>query len=335
LRTVKNNAMSQKRRALGLFSGGLDSMLAAAVLREQGIEVAGVVFVTPFFGPERARESAAHIALPLIEEDLMERYYPLLVAPPHGFGSRHNPCIDCHTLMLRQAGAIMESRGFDFLFTGEVLGQRPMSQHRGALLLVARESGCQDLIVRPLSARLLAPTKPELLGWVDRQRLLDISGRSRKRQIELASRFGISKYPSPAGGCLLTDPGYAKRLKELLARMDKPSRRDLELLKWGRHFRLPGGAKVVVGRTHKENEAIGLLLDNQDLILRVQGFPGPLVLASGASDQGAMAEAALLAASYSDAAEGQEVIVSARQAGQTHMVKVTAAPKGRFKEWLI
>jgi tRNA-specific 2-thiouridylase len=327
--------MSQKKRALGLLSGGLDSMLAAAVLRDQGIEVAGVTFVTPFFGPERARESAAHLDIPLIEEDFTEIYYPLLVAPPHGFGSRHNPCIDCHILMLRKAGAIMESRGFDFLFTGEVLGQRPMSQHRGSLILVARESGYQDLIVRPLSAKLLAPTRPELLGWVDRERLLDISGRSRKRQIELTSRFGITKYPSPAGGCLLTDPGYAARLKELLTRTDKPSRRDLELLKWGRHFRLPGGAKVVVGRTHKENEAISRLLESHDLALRVQGFPGPLVLVSGATDLKVMEAAGLLAASYSDAPEDLEVTVSAKQAGQTHLVKVTAAPKSRFKEWLI
>jgi tRNA-specific 2-thiouridylase len=327
--------MSQKKRALGLFSGGLDSMLAAAVLREQGLEVAGVTFVTPFFGPERSRESAAHIDIPLIEEDITEIYHPLLVAPPHGFGSRHNPCIDCHILMLREAGAIMASRSFDFLFTGEVLGQRPMSQHRGSLILVARESGCRELIVRPLSAKLLDPTQPELQGWVDRERLLDISGRSRKRQIELAARLGITKYPAPAGGCLLTDPGYASRLKELLTRTDKPSRRDLELLKWGRHFHLPGGAKVVVGRTHKENEAIGRLLQDNDLVLRVQGFPGPLVLVSGAADQAAMEEAGMLAASYSDAPEGLEVTVSARQAGQTHLVKVTAAPKSRFKEWLI
>jgi tRNA-specific 2-thiouridylase len=327
--------MSQKKRALGLFSGGLDSMLAAAVLRDQGIEVAGVTFITPFFGPERARESAAHLDIPLIEEDITEIYYPLLVAPPHGFGSRHNPCIDCHILMLREAGALMEARGFDFLFTGEVLGQRPMSQHRGSLILVARESGYQELVVRPLSAKLLAPTQPELLGWVDRERLLDISGRSRKCQMELATRYGITKYPAPAGGCLLTDPGYASRLKELLARTDKPSRRDLDLLKWGRHFRLPGGAKVVVGRTHKENEAISRLLAGGDLVLRVQGHPGPLVLVPGASDLTGMEEAAVLAASYSDAPEGVEVTVSAQQAGQTHLVKAAGVPKDRFKEWLI
>jgi tRNA-uridine 2-sulfurtransferase len=327
--------MTDKKRALGLFSGGLDSMLAATVLREQGIEAAGVVFVTPFFGAERARESAAHLGLPLLEQDITEVYYPLLINPPRGFGSQHNPCIDCHILMLREAAAILAAQGFDFLYTGEVLGQRPMSQHRGALNLVARESGCPELVLRPLSAKLLNPTRPELEGWVDRERLLDISGRGRKRQMELASRYNITKYPTPAGGCLLTDPGYATRLKELLTHTPKPSRRNLELLKWGRHFRLPEGAKVVVGRTHKENEAINRLVTSGDLVLRVQGYPGPLVLVPGASNLPGMATAAALAASYSDAPEGQEVTVTGRQEGKTHQLQATAAPKDRFKEWLI
>ena len=327
--------MTDKKRSLGLFSGGLDSMLAATVLREQGIAVAGVVFITPFFGAERARESAAHLGLPLIEQDITEVYYPLLINPPRGFGSQHNPCIDCHILMLREAATIMAAQGFNFLYTGEVLGQRPMSQHRGALNVVARESGCPELVLRPLSAKLLAPTRPELEGWVDRELLLDISGRGRKRQMELASRYGITNYPSPAGGCLLTDPGYAARLKELLTHTRKPSRRDLELLKWGRHFRLPGGVKVVVGRTHKENEAISLLLAPGDLVLRVQGYPGPLVLVPGASNLEGATEAAALTASYSDAPEGQEVAVTTRQEGNIHQLKATAAPKDRFKEWLI
>jgi tRNA-specific 2-thiouridylase len=327
--------MIRKKRALGLLSGGLDSMLASAVLREQGIEVAGVVFITPFFGAERARESAAHLGLPLLERDLTEAYYPLLVNPPHGFGRQHNPCIDCHVLMLREAAALMEAQGYDFLYTGEVLGQRPMSQHRGALNLVARESGCPDLLLRPLSAKLLQPTRPELEGWVDRERLLGLSGRGRKRQMELATHYGITQYPSPAGGCLLTDPGYAARLKELLAHIPRPSRRDLELLKWGRHFRLPGGPKVVVGRTHKENEAIGGLLTSGDLVLRVQGYPGPLVLVPGATNLEGVAEAAVLAASYSDAPEGQEVTVTCRQGEKTQLLSATAAPKHRFKEWLI
>ena len=327
--------MTDKKRGLGLFSGGLDSMLAAAVLREQGIEVAGVVFITPFFGAERARESAAHLGLPLLERDITEAYYPLLMNPPHGFGKHHNPCLDCHILMLREAAALMEARGDDFLYTGEVLGQRPMSQNRGALNLVARESGCPELILRPLSAKLLAPTRPEIMGWVDRERLLDISGRGRKRQMELAAHYGITNYPAPAGGCLLTDPGYAARLKELLAHDPQPGRRDLELLKWGRHFRLPGGPKVVVGRTHKENEAIKDLVSPADLVVRVQGFPGPLVLVPGVSNLEGLAEAAALAASYSDAPLGLEVSVTGRQAGETQMLQAAAAPKDRFKEWLI
>ena len=327
--------MSQKKRALGLLSGGLDSMLAATVLREQGIEVAAVVFVTPFFGPERARESAASLGIPLIEQDITEIYLPLLYNPLHGFGSRHNPCIDCHTLMLQQAGAIMEAQGFDFLYTGEVLGQRPMSQHKGSLVLVARESGYPELILRPLSAKLLTPTRPELLGWVDRERLLDISGRGRKRQMELAAHYGITQYPTPAGGCLLTDPRYSVRLKELVARTDKPSRQDLELLKWGRHFRLPGGAKAVVGRTQRENEAISRLIAPGDLVLRVQGYPGPLVLVPEGADVNGAEEAATLAATYSDAPLGQEVDVTSQEGGKTRLFRGTAAAKEQFKEWLI
>jgi len=327
--------MTKTQRALGLFSGGLDSLLAACVLGEQGIEVTGVVFITPFFGAERARQSAAQIGLPLIEQDITEAFYPLLTEPPHGFGSRHNPCIDCHILMLRQAGALMGAQGFDFLFTGEVLGQRPMSQQRGTLTLIARQSGYADLVLRPLSAKLLAPTRPELLGWVDREKLLDLRGRGRKRQMELAAHFGMVNYPAPAGGCLLTDPGYAARLKELLSRNGRPARRDLELLRWGRHFRLPGGAKVVVGRTHEENEAMGRLLAPEDAALRVQGFPGPLVLIPGGADQTGMEAAALLAASYSDAPQGHEVTVNARQAGKSYVLRAVAAPKDEFMEWLL
>lgn len=310
-------------------------MLAATLLRRQGIEVVGLVFVTPFFGAARARESAACLGLTLLERDLTDAYLPLLLEPPHGFGRYHNPCIDCHLLMLKEAGALMESQGFHFIFTGEVLGQRPMSQHRGALNLIARESGYPDLILRPLSAKLLPPTRPELLGWVNREELLDLSGRGRKRQMELAARYGLDRYPSPAGGCLLTDPGYASRLKELLAYTPKPSRRDLELLKWGRHFRLPGGAKVVVGRTHRENEAISRLVLPEDLLLKVEGYPGPLVLVPGEGDLRGGPEAALLAAAYSDAPLGLEVVVTAQRGGKSTVFRASALPKERFREWLI
>jgi tRNA U34 2-thiouridine synthase MnmA/TrmU len=327
--------MTKKIRALGLLSGGLDSMLAGAVLRAQGIEVTFISFVTPFFGPQRAREAAAHLGLPLKVVDFTEKFEPLLYEPPHGFGKGHNPCIDCHILMIREAGAMMEAEGGDFVFTGEVLGQRPMSQNRGSLNLVAQESGLGDLLLRPLSAKLLKTTRPELEGWVDRERLLNLSGRGRKRQIALAAEYGITHYPAPAGGCLLTDPGYALRIKELLRHQARASRRDLELLKLGRHFRLPGGAKAVVGRTQGENEAISGLKAPGDHDLKVENFPGPLVLVIGAVSEADLQEAARLAAAYSDAATGAAVRVSMESGGSERFLAVEVPPKERFKELLI
>lgn len=327
--------MNRRIRALGLFSGGLDSMLASAVLRRQGIEVAGVTFITPFYGAARARESAAHLGLPLREVDLTEKFLPLIYQPPRGFGRHHNPCLDCHILMLREAGALMESLGYDFLFTGEVLGQRPMSQHRGALVHVARESGYGELIVRPLSAKLLPPTKPEQLGWLDKEKLLDISGRSRKRQMALAKEYGITQYPSPAGGCLLTDPGYSARLKELLRHTAAATRQELELLKWGRHFRLPTGKKAVVGRDHQENEALAALTGTGDLVCKVKDFPGPTVLVAGEAGDAEAEKAAALAAAYSDAPEGTQVTVQCRNNGEKKLLRLAAPAKETFKQWLI
>jgi tRNA-specific 2-thiouridylase len=327
--------MTKTIRALGLFSGGLDSMLAAAVLRAQGIDVTLVTFVTPFFGAARARESAAHLGLPLMEVDLTEKYLPLIYDPPHGFGRGHNPCIDCHTLMLREAGALMAAAGFDFLFTGEVLGQRPMSQNRGSLNLIARESGFADLLLRPLSAKSLKTTQPEIQGWVDRDRLLNLSGRGRKPQLALVQEFGITRFPAPAGGCLLTDPRYATRLKELLRHVPEATRGDLELLKYGRHFRLPGGAKAVVGRIQRENEAIETLLSSGDFLLKVEQYPGPLVLGRGVESEEDLAAVAGLAAAYSDAPEGALVTVTAEPGGSDRVFRLAAPAKDRFKPWLV
>lgn len=327
--------MSETIRALGLFSGGLDSMLAAAVLRAQGLDLTLLCLVTPFYGAARARESADHLGLPLRVVDFTQKFLPLIYAPPHGFGKGHNPCIDCHLLMLREAGALMAAEGFQFVFTGEVLGQRPMSQHRGSLNLIARESGFPELLLRPLSARLLQPTQPELRGWVDRERLLDLSGRGRKRQIALAPQYGISRYPAPAGGCLLTDQGYAARLKELLGHQEQVSRQDLELLKWGRHFRLPGGAKAVVGRTQRENEAILNLKAPHDPLLKVHDFPGPLVLVSGGGCAADLQEAAGLAAAYSDAPSGTQVNVTVTTRDVKPPLPLTTPSKDRFKDWLV
>jgi len=310
-------------------------MLAGAVLRAQGLEVTFICFVTPFYGPQRAREAAAHLGLPLKIVDFTVKFEPLLYEPPHGFGKGHNPCIDCHALMIREAGAVMAAEGFDFVFTGEVLGQRPMSQNRGSLNVVAKESGLADLLLRPLSAQLLKTTRPELEGWVDRERLLNLSGRGRKRQIALAAEYGISRYPAPAGGCLLTDPGYAQRIKELLRHQERASRRDLELLQWGRHFRLPSGAKAVVGRTQRDNEAIlGLKLPG-DYCLKVEDVPGPIVLVIGATADADLQEAAGLAAAYSDAPFGAPVQVSVEVGGSIRVLPLEAPLKDCFKDLLI
>ena len=301
----------KRARALGLFSGGLDSMLAALVLRAQGVEVTGMVWVTPFFTPERAAESAAAIDLPIKVEDFTDRYLHLLYEPPRGFGKWMNPCIDCHLLMLREAGKIMEAEGYDFLFTGEVVGQRPFSQNKGSLNFIARESGYGDLLLRPLSARLLKTTRPEREGLVDRDRLLNISGRGRKRQMELAAQFGITSYPAPAGGCLLTNPGYSARLRDLVQHRPQSelTRRDLDLLKWGRHFRLKPHHEGIVGRDQRDNEALELLVRPGDVVLKAELYPGPLVVIPQAPAEADLTMAAALCASYSDAPPGEMVAV--------------------------
>jgi hypothetical protein len=298
-------------RALGLFSGGLDSMLAAFVLRAQGVEVTGMVWVTPFFSSARAEVSAAAIDLPILVEDFTERYLPLLYEPPRGFGKWMNPCIDCHLLMLREAGKIMEARGYDFLFTGEVVGQRPFSQNKGSLNYIAKESGYGDLLLRPLSAKLLKTTRPEREGLVNRDRLLNISGRGRKRQMELAQQFGITSYPAPAGGCLLTNPGYSSRLRDLVQHRTQSelTRQDLDLLPWGRHFRVSSGPKVIVGRDQRDNEALETLVRPGDVVLKAEVYPGPLVIVPQAPAQADLTEAAALCASYSDAPLGATVAI--------------------------
>jgi tRNA-uridine 2-sulfurtransferase len=310
-------------------------MLAARVIADQNIAVLGVSFVTPFFGPDKARQAAEQLQIPLQILDITEPHWAMLRRPRYGYGKGLNPCIDCHALMLHEAGKLMESLGADFLFTGEVLGQRPFSQTKPSLRAVEKASGCLDLIVRPLSARLLPETRPEREGLVDRSRLLDISGRSRKRQMALAEDYGLINYPSPAGGCLLTDPIFSRRLKELLAHSPEPELREIELLKTGRHFRLHPRLKIIIGRNKKENEVIEALADEQDLTARFIGFPGPIVLAVGSSTAEDWERAAQLAATYSDAPEGRMGSVQLIQKGRIWTQKVPKLPKETFKPWLL
>jgi tRNA U34 2-thiouridine synthase MnmA/TrmU len=296
------NDSLKKVRALGLCSGGLDSQLAGLVLRSQGIDVHWIAFETPFFSADKAKRAADRLGIPLIVENITEIYLPMLKNPPCGYGKNMNPCLDCHSLMFRLAGDRMKGGGFDFLFSGEVAGQRPMSQTKPSLRYVEKHSGYDGYIIRPLSAKLLPESIPEKEGLVDRSRLLDLSGRGRKPQMKLAEEFGITDYPAPAGGCLLTEKVYSDRLRELFAHDENPSEAALHLLKCGRHFRLPGGAKIIVGRKKSDNYFLQKHYDSAtDTLIRLHKKPGPLVLVSGVWDEPVIQLAAAIAVGYSKA----------------------------------
>jgi tRNA U34 2-thiouridine synthase MnmA/TrmU len=317
-------------KALCVFSGGLDSMLASELIRAQGIEVLALFFETPFFASPQARKSAESIALPIKVVDITDTHLEMLKNPRHGYGGHMNPCIDCHALMIRTAGEMLEQEGASFIITGEVMGQRPMSQNLKALSMVASESGFQKLILRPLSAKRLPITLPEEEGWVDRERLLGFSGRSRKPQMELAERLHITEYPSPAGGCLLTDEVFSRRLKDLFSASPHLALREIELLKLGRHFRIGPLTKLVVGRNEKENHTIHSLSKETDLVLRTGSVPGPTVLVLGDLTPELEDLATSITVSYSDAGNDELTEVSLMGGGKNGV----RMAKGRDKRGL-
>ena len=321
-------------KSIALLSGGLDSILAVKVIQQQNIEVTGITFTTPFFGPDKARAAADRIHLPLLISDITTDHLQMLKSPRYGYGKNMNPCIDCHTLMLKIAGRTMEETGADFLITGEVLGQRPMSQTKQSLYIVAKNSGFADYILRPLSARLLDPILAEREGKIDRQQLLEISGRGRKEQMRLAEEFGIKEYPPPAGGCLLTDPMFSRRLRELMEHNEDRQIRDYELLKYGRHFRTAAGEKIIVGRNKADNDALLRLTTEKDLILHMAGHPGPCVLIPDGNET-ALPFAAALCIRYSDAPDGGEELVSCEFLGRETIIRCRAASKEDCERWMI
>ncbi|MBO7721579.1 MAG: tRNA 4-thiouridine(8) synthase ThiI [Kiritimatiellae bacterium] len=267
------------------MSGGLDSQLAVRVLQRAGAYVEGVAFATPFFASDAAEKAAGALGVKLHVVDFTDDELALLRGPPHGFGGAMNPCIDCHVAMIARAGELMAGLGFDFVATGEVLGQRPMSQNRQSLGIVEKCSGMKGRLVRPLSAALLEPTVPELEGLIDRGALLDISGRGRERQIALAAEFGIVDYPSPAGGCKLTEAGFCRRLKDLMDHEGLGDRRLVELLSTGRRFRLPGGSGVALGRDRLENATLRKAAEDASsgwLTVQPVNAPGPTALVPAA-----------------------------------------------------
>jgi len=308
------------------------------LMMEQSVEVVAVKFTSPFCqcdsgGCCHAAEQAKRMGVPLKTFAKGDDYLDVVRQPRHGWGSGMNPCIDCRIFMLRKAKSYMEEIGAAFLFTGEVLGQRPMSQHRRALEQIERESGLEGRILRPLSARHMPPTEAETKGWVDRERLLAFEGRSRRPQIAMAQEYGIKDYPCPAGGCLLTDKCFAAKLRDLFANQEQVTMQDVRLLKIGRHFRSKHG-KIICGRDKAENEALRRLRCDCDSILEVVDWVGPTVVLKGEATAESLLFAATVAAAYSDASTN-EVTVVCRYAGTDQEIRTTRPDRSSLQPFLV
>ncbi len=310
----------KKHKALLLFSEGLDSILAGKLLQKQAIEVVALRFITPFFGwswkgreEEFVLKVAEQFGFKGIVQDITTDFLKVLEAPKHGYGSRINPCIDCRILMLKKAKALLELTRADFLATGEVVGQRPMTQQRHMLRHIEKEAQVEGLVVRPLSARILWETEAERRGLVRKEQFFSWAGRGRKKQIVLARSMGLKEIPSPAGGCLLTDPHIADRIRLYLQHKDIKGLNApvAELLTFGRHFPLPG-AWLVLGRTAEENQRLLRLVTPQDTIIKLKDLPGPTGLILGQASGKVLEEAASLLRRYAPKARhmsGVEVLV--------------------------
>lgn len=336
--------MNTARKAIGLVSGGLDSALAVAVVKRQGIEVIGLHVAIGFHQGIMLREIAGERLADLLAEesrrmstsfgtevrviDRTEEYFDVLLRPRHGYGANANPCIDCHLYMIRVAGSLMEREGAGFVFTGEVLGQRPMSQNHRALELIDRESGLEGRLLRPLCALHLPPTLPEREGYIDRSRLLDIEGRSRARQMALAAELGVTGYSSPAGGCMLTDGNYARKLKDRL-RHDAATpltHEETLLFSVGRHFRLSPETRVVVGRREAEN----LYLERAwagEWLARPVVVPGPTALVLGNPSDADLRLVAAFVARYGDAREKGATAVRVARGSAELLVEALPVPE--------
>ena len=331
-------------KAIALLSGGLDSTLATKLIIDQGIDVVALNFVTVFctctthgqtcLASQKAVES---LGIPLKIYNASEEFLDIVKHPRHGYGSNMNPCIDCRIFMLKKARAYMEETGASFLITGEVLGQRPMSQRRDAMRQTEKEAGLEGLILRPLSAKFLPVTIPEREGWVDRDKLLKMQGRSRKPQIELAAHFGIQDYPCPAGGCLLTDPGFAGRMRDLMKNKLDFSLNDVHILKVGRHFRFSPGLKLVVGRSEEENQKLQTFAHGEDILITLTRSAGPLSLLRGKAGEEDIRRASAITVRYSKAKDSEKTEVMCKKVseGEGRSMFVSAAPEVEIREYII
>lgn len=316
-------------KAAGLLSSGLDSALALQLVSDQGVEVVGVHIVLPFAREKRDYPGliAANLGVHLLRVEAGEDYVEVLRSPRHGYGSQMNPCIDCRIYMLRRAWQVARELGADFLVTGDVLGQRPMTQHARMLRLEEEEAGVEGLVVRPLSALLLPETVPEQKRWVDRESFLALKGKTRKPQLALARELAIRGYRPASGGCPLTHGEFAGKVQRLLAHKQRITKNDMELLQVGRHF-YSGATQIVVGRDKADNAALRRLTQAEDWVLEVPRCGSPVTLVRGPKEQQAVEDAAKLTARYSDAeADTIQVECRGKEAVITMTVRQEATPE--------
>ena len=303
-----------QRKAIALLSGGLDSTLAVKVLLDQGIAVEALNFTSPFCTctgknagcKSEAVRVAEEFGIPIKVMNKGADYLEIVRNPKHGYGKGLNPCVDCRIFLLKKAKEYMLEIGADFCFTGEVLGQRPMSQRRDTLRVIEKESGLEGLLLRPLSAKHFKPTIPELEGWVDREKLLSIQGRSRKEQFQLAEELDVKNYPCPAGGCLLTELTFVGKIRDVFEHSDELNMRDFRLLKLGRHFRIGERTKVIIGRNEAENALLEHAVQPGEATLRWSGGSSPLAAVLGASSEELIERAAQILLRYTKAEAGAE-----------------------------
>ena len=315
--------MKKQYKALSLLSGGLDSQLAICVLLEQGIHVEAITYRSPFFGTEKGEQAAKALGVKHHIIDFTEDILEQVQRPAHGLGKAMNPCIDCHTHMIMRAGELLEKWGFDFIATGEVLAQRPMSQNKQSLGVVARCSKYEDLLVRPLCASLIEPTKPIREGWLDVSRLPAFSGRNRTPQMKLAEQFGLKDYPAPAGGCLLTEKRFGNKLKDLLDHEGPDAdRTNVWLLKIGRHLRLADDIKVIVGSDEADNNLLEAKAHPEDLRIICPDVPTPTVIAPSTISEEQLQTAAEICARYAKTPAGEPVEVQITKGSESRTISV-------------
>lgn len=328
-------------RALALFSGGLDSVLAMKTIIDQNIEVIAVYIDTGFGGRSSKQAHLENLCRQIGAKleilDVKQAYIDeVLFTPQYGYGKNFNPCIDCHGFMFKCTSKLLEKYEASFIISGEVLGQRPMSQNSDALKTVQKISEVDDLILRPLSAKLLAPSKPEIQGWVDREKLLDISGRCRSRQLAMAKDIGLENYEIPAGGCILTEIAFSDILKDF-SKYEKLEIEDIDALKFGRHFRLPDEAKLIVGRNEEDNKKLENTNSKKFLKARIFEGIGPMALISRNATQNDRELAANMIATYgkTNFDENYQIMFYEDENNPTFTTGKKVASRNEFQKFLV